>query len=324
MMFLTSVRKPFICISALLFSLVSIQVYGECVAVAAELSFEQDEQYDGFLLGAGGCLYDPSKYTIDNIPAVLPVTVPGKINKHTLVGVFVNGKGNTALMQFDNLQLLANTTGLPMVGVHNAARIGWGELTEMGPNSIPTRILTENILGRINAGKRIRIWSSSQGTFYVARALSQTGDQINDKTKLDKIEIITTGGAAPFWIDGPRYVHYINKQDPVPHLMGPASAFAKPGRGAVLATFDFLNNDPNDGCADGGPKKRKDAAIISWMLGKVLVKEAHIVCVHTPFFEEFDRLRSLSNSAEATTVDLPLSKSVNVSRVNLEQLRKSI
>ena len=141
MMFLTSVRKPFICISALLFSLVSIQVYGECVAVAADLSFEQDKQYDGFLLGAGGCLYDPSKYTIDNIPAVAPVTrsgdLSGKVKKPNLPGVFVNGKGNTVLMQFDNLQLLANTTGLPMIGVHNAARVGWGELTEMGPNSIP-------------------------------------------------------------------------------------------------------------------------------------------------------------------------------------------
>jgi len=158
----------------------------DCIAVASKLSFEQDEQYDGFLLGRAGCLYDPKKYTIDDIPAVQPTNN----TRHQSIGVFVNGKGNTAQMQFKNLHILANATGMPMVGIHNAARLGWGELTEMGPNSIPAKILRDNIIGRLNAGKRIRIWSSSQGTFYVSRALNQTEELLKDKTILIARKVI--------------------------------------------------------------------------------------------------------------------------------------
>ncbi|MBV1916087.1 MAG: hypothetical protein KUG72_11925 [Pseudomonadales bacterium] len=317
---LVSLRAQCAYILSLVCIVTSFPAYAECIAHAADLSYEQDELYDGFLLGADGCLYDPSQYSIDDIPPVLPVEPA----KSKIPGVFVNGKGNTALMQLENLQLLADTTGLPMVGIHNAARVGWSEFTAMGPDAIPTKIVRENILRRINADIRIRIWSSSQGTFYVSGALSQTREQLKDQARLDLIEIITTGGAAPFWIDGPRYVHYINKQDPVPALMGPASFFAEPGRGAVLATFDYLNEDPADGCADNLQTNPNDTAIISWLMGKVLVKNAHIVCVHTPFFEEFDQLRDLSNSDEKTMVNLPLTQSVSAPGTSAAQLRESI
>ena len=290
----------------------SFQANADCVAVASDLTYEDDAAYDGFLLGEGGCLYDPKLHNIDNVPPVFP---DGEI-KTSVAGAFINGMGNTASMQLTNLKILANSTGRPMVGIRNAARAGFGEITEMAPLSAPVLTAADNIMHRINEKKRIRIWSSSQGTFYAARSVTLAKLRIGlfngRRAKLDLIEMITTGGAAKFWPNGPRYVHYVNKQDMVPQLIGPSSLFAKPGRGAVFVDFDYLNEDPADGCADRvfDPSKGSSSGVmgaVSKVIGKILVLNAHEVCVHAPFFEDFDELRSFAKKRRAVRVDVPLS-----------------
>ena len=277
-----------------------------CVAVAGDFPYEEDALYDGFLLGAGGCLYDPKLYTIDDVPPVEPEG--GRATD--IAGGFINGAWEDSVKSLSNLQVIANNSGRPMVGIRNAARTSVGEVAELAPFSKSVRTIADNIMHRINDGKRIRIWSTSQGTYYAARSVAVAKFRTRSlsfkerKAKLDLIEMITAGAIAKFWPNGPRYVHYVNKQDLLPYIIGPSSPFAKPGRGAVFAELDYRNEDPNDGCAD--PDDVENPLLEIGLKYVYILLTAHDICAYMPFFEDFDELHSFSKRRRAVRVDLPL------------------
>ena len=83
---------------------------------------------------------------------------------------------------------------------------------------------------------------NSQGATHIATALReiQKQDQVRP---LNRVHVLTAGGAAPEFPDGPVYVHLINRKDPVPSRAGIASKGAKPGENAKI--IHFSTNDPN-------------------------------------------------------------------------------
>ena len=206
-----------------------------------------------------------------------------------------------------------------MVGIRNSARNGIKEITKLLHRSATTKTLLKNIMKRITLGERIRIVSASQGTFFTSRALLKAQYRIRlrhlfnrSKRKVEAalVEVVTVGAAAPFWPNGPQYVHYINAEDGIPKLLGPKSPIARPGSQAIFATFSHMDTEPFDGCphdeteGESAEEEKNDFMNILKSL-KILVPEAHFTCVYSDFIQDFDTLRSFAPSSG--NIDVPIS-----------------
>ena len=57
---------------------------------------------------------------------------------------------------------------------------------------------------------------------------------------MNRIRVVTYGGATRRYPDGPRYIHYLNRLDPIPWLFGVGALGAHPGQDAKLITLTDL------------------------------------------------------------------------------------
>lgn len=103
----------------------------------------------------------------------------------------------------------------------------------------------------------------SQGIAVLAQALRCTRQELSERLsptevqeRLARLKIETHGAAGARLIDGPQYVHYVNRRDPVPNGMGYApnlrlATLHTAGAGAVFRYFDEVRQ-PAVGAARAG------------------------------------------------------------------------
>jgi hypothetical protein len=223
-----------------------------CTDPAALPGGRWNSDYDGAWLGAQGCLYDPVKRSLEEVPAVRDPRsfVPG-----TAELIYVNGANHRVEWTLPELHLLAQQTGGPVISVYNATE--GGRIPDaihdarQGAASPPVATLATAILQRLGSGGEIHLKANSQGAIHLRHALERVRASLSARLAADdvahslhRIRVETAGGAAARWPDGPRYVHYVNLRDPVPKRAGVLSKGAHAGAGAVLATFSDFDADP--------------------------------------------------------------------------------
>jgi hypothetical protein len=114
--------------------------------------------------------------------------------------------------------------------------------------------LADTVYEEITAGRTVNLMAHSQGALITSRALQDVYNRLRiedglsraaTERLLSRVRVETFGGAAGSYPDGPRYVHYVNRRDPVASLfgLGPvANPLVRPGRGAVVHRFDEARN----------------------------------------------------------------------------------
>jgi hypothetical protein len=214
-----------------------------------------DKQFDGHFVGANGQTFPPGT-PLTEIPAVTPTG--GARNKETLI--YVNGIRTGVAGQANSLQAIADKTGSRVIGVHNATEgFGTDVLQSLGDkldigNNPAVDTLADMLYNELRAGREVHLMAHSQGALVASRALQDVKNRLmledgmsrrESETLLNNIKVETFGGAARRYTDGPRYAHYVNRNDGVPQAFGLRSwinPFAHEGAGAV--THYFRDGNP--------------------------------------------------------------------------------
>jgi hypothetical protein len=225
--------------------------------VAAKSS--TDTQHDGRLVGPDGRTYPPGTPLNQVAPGNGPVIIQ------------VNGiNTNLAGQQAEMARLQQQNPGARVIGIHNATE-GFGsdilqsirDLRGAGGNAA-TASLQQSILGELRAGRPVHLVGYSQGALITSRALDGVRNTLiqdhsrqvraanprlsasqvraeatrRAEAQMGNIRVETFGGAAPSYPNGPQYVHYVNRGDPVAMLVGLGPLGTGRGRGAQVHYFN--------------------------------------------------------------------------------------
>lgn len=207
----------------------------------------------------------------------------------TRVIFYVNGIKNTPDKHCDALQTIADTTGAVTIGVYNEsdgaikdvwqtgldrftvtvenalANFGIEQTVEIHENKAAT-MLTNLVVQRIRANKRVEIWAHSQGGAVTSLALHRALRALEDEgswpvyddggdVDYQAIKVVTFGSAAPKWPfgdypKGPSYTHYVHLRDATPSALGVGAwgNFATLGekRAGEDAKMVFFDGDPEE------------------------------------------------------------------------------
>lgn len=191
-----------------------------------------------------------------------PPNSPLERNGDAPVVLHVNGITNDVADQTGALAAVEAATGgeAQVIGIHNATE---GMLRDLGQAALDTAgkghnpavdSLADTIVSELEAGRPVHIMAHSQGGLITSRALDQVRQQLmmeggmtqeQAEAAMGDIRVESFGSAAPSWPDGPQYVHYVNRLDPVPGALGLGPGIpgvGNPGRDAVVHHF----NEPTD------------------------------------------------------------------------------
>lgn len=216
---------------------------------------QSDRDFDGFYVGADGNTYSPTT-PLNEIPAVQPSD--GRTPNETLI--YVNGVNTTKDGQYGSLQAIADQTGAQVIGIHNSTEGSFvdviqsiGDKLDIGTNpAVDT--LADTVYNEISAGRTVHLMAHSQGALITSRALQDVKNRLmledgmsrrEAESLLSNVKVETFGGAAGSYPNGPQYVHYVNRRDPIAALfgLGPFSnPFVHSGRGAVVHRFSEGDN----------------------------------------------------------------------------------
>ncbi len=222
-----------------------------------------DRMNDGKFVGAGGKTYSAGSSMAD-IPGVTPKNNPNP--KETIL--YVNGIMTPVSGQMREMQAIADRSGAKVVGIHNSTQGLTADLAQcladkadVGTNpAVDT--LANTLYSELKAGRDVHLMGYSQGGLITARALEDVSKRLQAEDGLTKAQAeqvmshlkVETFGAASFrYVDGPKYVHYINNADAVPTLTGlggdldPLEFAKQAGKGAVVhrftdGTVDLIGN----------------------------------------------------------------------------------
>lgn len=189
-----------------------------------------DTFFDGAFVGANGRTF-PATTPLDQLPAVQPRNGPA--TNETLI--YVNGINTTKDAQAASLQAIADRTGARVIGIHNSTEGMISDLRQcitdkldLGRNP-PVDTLADTVYNEIQAGRTVHLMAHSQGALITSRALRDVYQRLRiedglsraeAEQRLGQVKVETFGGASGHYQDGPQYVHYINRDDPVPSLFG--------------------------------------------------------------------------------------------------------
>ncbi|HET6976026.1 MAG TPA: hypothetical protein VFI24_06870 [Pyrinomonadaceae bacterium] len=189
-----------------------------------------DTVFDGVFVGANGQTF-PATKPLNQIPAVQPRN--GVTTNETLI--YVNGINTTKDAQAASLQAIADRTGARVIGIHNSTEGMISDLRQcvtdkldVGTNP-PVDTLADTVYNEIQAGRTVHLLAHSQGALITSRALRDVYQRLRiedglssaeAEQRLSQVKVETFGGAAGHYPDGPQYVHYVNRDDPVPSLFG--------------------------------------------------------------------------------------------------------
>lgn len=210
-----------------------------------------DTNFDGHFVGANGQTFSPDT-ALSDVPAVTP---RGGVTTNNETLIYVNGIRTNVQGQMNSLQAIADQTGSRVVGVHNATQSSaadilqsLGDKLDIGSNpAVDT--LADTVYEQLRAGRDVHLLAHSQGAIITSRALQDVKNRLmaedgmsrRDAERLmSNIKVETFGGASRRFPDGPRYVHYVNRNDGVPQAFGLRSwlnPFAHAGRDAVTHYF---------------------------------------------------------------------------------------
>ena len=197
---------------------------------------------DGFYLGGDYCLYDPSSVDADRVPRFGPAVAPG-----TPTLYYVNGANGSPVITAVNVAVLADTKKLSVLGIFYA-----GDGAAVATDALPAvssgpavETLKQVITDHLARQEPVHIRGGSAGTVVISEAIHATRNRLAKASRLrgdwaaplDLLRVETHGSVARDFPDGPRYIHYDAKQDPVTKL-GVAGPVAHPGARAVVAHFD--------------------------------------------------------------------------------------
>ena len=216
-----------------------------------------DKVNDGMLLGAGNKTY-PAGTPLSQVEGVKPSN--GAKPSETVL--FINGIKNDVPKQGNYLQTIADATGANVVGIHNATEgtmkdllQALGDKLDLGRNAAVDSA-ADTVYRELKAGRGVHLMAHSQGAIITSRALSDVKKRLmvedgmsrsQAEALLGKVKVETFGGAASQYPDGPKYVHYVNRTDPVVAFgLGAKSGWpgSNPGRDAVVHRFTNLSFDP--------------------------------------------------------------------------------
>lgn len=221
---------------------------------------QPDRVHDGKFVGAGGRTFAPDT-ALRDIPAVTPRNNPNA--KSTLL--YVNGIQTTKEAQSNSLQAIADTTGSRVIGIHNATEGIAADLAECVKDKLDkghnpaVDTLADTLHKEITSGRDVHLLAHSQGGLISSRALGDVRRRLliedgkspeQTKALLGRIKVETFGAAAMRYPDGPQYVHYVNRGDPVPSLfgLGPVADKWNPavdgGAGSRVHHFNEFKRDP--------------------------------------------------------------------------------
>jgi hypothetical protein len=207
--------------------------------------------YAGAYIGRDNLAY-PRNAPLSSIPKVMPKrhqALPGLV-------VYINGVEQSAALEDTSLQNIADATQTPAVGIYNATqgiqldlehaiddRLNVGDNPAFGT-------CASLIYSYIKQGKPLRFLGYSQGAIIISRALMEVGHVLEDQgmslaqvtsTFKKYITVETMAGGTNYYPDGPFYVHYVNREDPVQYFsefaLGLKAPFTHPGAGAVNILF---------------------------------------------------------------------------------------
>jgi hypothetical protein len=207
--------------------------------------------YAGTLVGANGLTYARNS-PLSAVPPVMPrghKALPGLV-------VFINGVSTTKHGEGSGIQHIADATQTPTVGIYNATQGLWKDLEHaiddrfnIG-NNPACNTCASLIYNSIKQDKPLRLVGYSQGAIIVSRALMTAQDALEAQGMTEAqvqaafhkyIAVETMAGAASSYPDGPFYVHYINRNDPVQDFsefnFGLKYPFTHPGKDAVNIFF---------------------------------------------------------------------------------------
>lgn len=210
--------------------------------------------YDGFLVGGDGKTSFPPGTKLEDVPAIRPNN--GKTPTETIV--FVNGIGESRASGANarHLQEIANGTGQNVVGLYNATEGTLKDLVQcltdkvdIGTNKASDS-LAQLVYGKVKSGEGIHLFAHSQGALITSRALNDVKNRLmledgltkaQAEAALSKVKVETMGGAATSYVDGPKYVHYVNRADLVPMAFGLGAPGSHAGEGAKVIKFGWPN-----------------------------------------------------------------------------------
>jgi hypothetical protein len=119
--------------------------------------------------------------------------------------------------------------------------------------------LADTLYTELKAGRDVHVMAHSQGGLITSRALNHVYNRLRvedgmskgDAQKLmGKLQVETFGAAATRYPDGPQYVHYVNRGDPVPGAfgLGPLpdkwNPIADGGKGSKVHHFNDFHLNP--------------------------------------------------------------------------------
>jgi len=205
-----------------------------------------DMRFDGFFMGADGCLYDPQTVWIEQ---VIPVSAAPNVDVIAEQGEdiwFINGADSTLENTYAAMNALAQTTSLKVLGIYNADTGLINALQVNETLSAATVTFAVQAKRRLERGEIVHIMGSSHGTRLISDGLILLRDDliqmyqgdlyaVSETLRLIRVESI--GGVSSYYPPGPKYVHYANVFDVVPLAFGAANPLDWPGQGAVIAFF---------------------------------------------------------------------------------------
>jgi hypothetical protein len=225
------------------------------------LGSQPDRPFDGMMVGAGNRVYPPGT-PLSDIDAVEPW---GRQATGTVI--YVNGIVTDLEGQGDEMQNIADSTGMRVIGIHNSTEGAGADLAQCVGDKLDkgtnpaVDTLADTIYSELKAGRDVHLMGYSQGGLITARALKDVAQRLRIEDGMSKeaaeqlmshINVETFGSAGAVYPDGPRYVHYVNDKDIVPGLFGLGidipdlfNVITNPGRDAVVhhfkhgGTFEF-------------------------------------------------------------------------------------
>ncbi len=207
---------------------------------------QDNEYYDGFYIGAGGCLYDPVNTDIKDVPPFAPIIrAPG-----SHFWWHVNGASTSPKQAALQLRDIAQAIHAPVIGIYNASADNGTTPDDLSEGFIkrhtpPIRTLMTQILLALDQHQEVYVRGGSQGTVIISAALKQVHKtlseglfhtQIEAEREMRRIAVETNASITFIYPDGPRYVHYVNVLDPTQPL-GVLNPNSHPGKGAVIILF---------------------------------------------------------------------------------------
>lgn len=211
-----------------------------CTDKQAEPGGQWNSAYDGYFIGANGCVYRP-----DTVLEELPPLVLENTNRKATPLWYVNGANLRIDWVQAHMHRLTLSSDRPVLAVYNATMGGrfLDAINDTFRGSRASGVIERIILESLARGNDAYFQVNSQGAIHMAQALRRVVTMLSAE-QLQKVHVLTVGAASAHFPDGPDYIHLANEKDPVPLNVGVLSADAHVGAGAKVIRFSGVDRDP--------------------------------------------------------------------------------